>query len=388
MKIPSKKIIIPASVIILAAVAFILFLHNSGKEQAATGQYGKASVSSMIHEYTQGKSDMKLTIGLLKGNQTSYKVFGANSKELDQIEYEYEIGSISKTFTASMLCKAVADSRVKLEDSISRYLPLDSNTFYPTVLSLATHTSGYGEYPFDASSLSKEELEAIDTSFYEKRQNIYQGINREVTLNKIKSHVLKDKAFGWEYSNFGIAVLGTVMSEVYDTSFKQLAEEFIQKDLGLEKTRLGNGTGNLNSYWTWNDDDTYFAAGGIVSTVTDLLKYGRMQIDNSPDYLTLSHKTYQTFKEEGFAMGLGWIIDSETGYLWHNGGTSNCTSFIGTDKEHHTVVVILSNYPAKEDTRDEDALDILGFTLLESLSSDSSEALDITKLISDKGVPK
>ncbi|WP_379315553.1 serine hydrolase domain-containing protein [Paenibacillus puldeungensis] len=328
----------------------------------------KASITNMIREYTKDKSDVKLTVGLLKGHKISYKVYGVGAKELDPVEYEYEIGSISKTFTSSMLCKAVADGRVNLSDSISKHLPLDPHTFYPTILSLATHTSGYGEYPFDASTLSEEELEAINTKFYEKRLNIYQGINREDTLGRIKSNVLQDKPYGWEYSNFGIAVLGTVLGEVYDTTVKQRFESFIKNELGLTKTRPGNGTGNLNSYWTWNDDDTYFAAGGLVSTVTDLLKYGRMHLDDSPGYLALSHKTYQTFEKDGFAMGLGWLIDPEKGYLWHNGGTSSCTSFIGIDKEHDTAIVILSNYPAKEGTKDEDALDILGYALLDSLS--------------------
>ena len=66
-------------------------------------------------------------------------------------------------------------------------------------------------------------------------------------------------------------------------------------------------------------------------------------------------------------MGLGWIIDPETGYLWHNGGTSSYTCFLGIDKEHGTVVVILSNYPEIDDSKDDGALDILGYTLLDRL---------------------
>lgn len=330
------------------------------------------TISTMINDYTAGKKEIKVTIGVLSAGETTYKVFGMNSDELNSVEYDYEIGSISKTFTTSILCKAITENRIKLDDPISTYLPLPSGNFYPTILSLATHTSGYGEYPFDVSTLSEKELETISQNLYEKRVNIYQGINRTDILNNIKGHIIKDETYSWEYSNFSIAVLGTVLGEVYDSPFSTLATEFIKNDLGLTKTRLGNGTGNLNNYWSWNEDDAYIATGGIISTVTDLLKYGQLHLKNSPEYLSLSHETYINFENEGLSMGLGWIIAPDTGYLWHNGGTSSYTSFIGIDKEHQNVVIVLSNYPEGTDSKDQGALDVLGFTLLYALQRGES----------------
>jgi len=376
----SLKKIILITVSILGVAGLLLLLFNAN---FAGSQNEETSVATMIHEYTKNKSDVKLTIGVLKEGKTYFKVFGADSKELEPVEYEYEIGSISKTFTTSMLCKAIDDGLVNLNDPISKYLPLDSDTFYPTVLSLATHTSGYGEYPFSSSELSQEELKKTDYDFYENKINIYQGINRTDMLDMIKTHVLKDEAYDWEYSNFGIALLGTTLGEVYNTSYKILAEDFIKNDLRLTQTRLGNGTGNLTNYWVWNDDDTYFAAGGYVSTVTDLLKYGQMHVNDFPAYLAFSHKTYQTFEKDGFSMGLGWIINPETNYLWHNGGTSSYQSFLGFDKEHKTVVVVLSNYSAKDGTEDEDALDNIGFSLLDSLSKNDSNEINVLERVAN-----
>ncbi|MGE4213190.1 MAG: serine hydrolase domain-containing protein [Anaerotignaceae bacterium] len=377
MKIKSKKALITIGVVILGFTGAILLLNNWDKGFFAANQNNTASISSMIETYTTDKRDVKLTIGVLKADEINYKLYGYNGKELTPVEYEYEIGSISKTFTASMLSKAIADGHINLNDSISKYLSLESNTFYPDILSLATHTSGYGEYPFDSSTLSDEELNMVNENFYEKKQNIYQGINAADILEDIQLHVLKEESYGWEYSNFGYAVLGTVLGDVYSTTFKSLSENYIKNDLGLMKTRLGNGTGDMNSYWAWNDDDTYFAAAGIVSTVTDLLKYGEMHLNDSPNYLALSHEVYETFEDDGISMGLGWIIDPESGYIWHNGGTSSYTSFLGIDKEHKTVVVILSNYPEKDDTKDDGAVDILGYTLLNSLGNEDRNVFNV-----------
>ena len=356
-----KKILIPAAALAVVIVVSVGLFFGAAKDLSATDR---------IENYTKGKSDVLLTIGLYKNGQSDFRVFGAEASELEPVEYQYEIGSVSKTFTASILCKAVADGRVNLEDPISVYLPLKPETFAPTLLSLATHTSGYGEYPFDDSVLSEEEREAIETDFYEKRSNIYQGIDRDVLLDEIQSFEPKGDTDGWAYSNFGMAVLGLAVSEAYDTTYKKLAEDFIQNDLGLTETRIGDGTGDLSDYWEWNEDDTYSAAGGIVSTVTDLLKYGQFHLTDSPDCLALSHKTWKTEDEEGIGMGLGWIIDPETGYLWHNGATSSYTSFLGIDKKHRTVVVILSNSPIGVNGEEEDALDLLGFSLLAALSKE------------------
>ena len=364
--ISSKRVI--NLIVALAVVGLILFLFYVN---IAERQNKESSIPTMIQEYTKDKSNVKLTIGVLKAGKTNFKVFGLDSKELEPIEYEYEIGSISKTFTASILCKAIADGLIDLNEPISKYLPLDSDTFYPTILSLAIHTSGYGDYPFSSSELSKKELEKINYDFYQNKINIYQGINRTEILARIKSYVLKDKSYDWAYSNFGFAVLGTVLGEVYDTSYKTIAENFIRNDLGLNQTHLGNGTGNLANYWSWNEDDMYFAAGGYVSTVTDLLKYGQLHIVDSPEYLALSHKIYLTSKKDELSMGLGWIIDPETNYIWHNGGTSSYQSFLGIDKEHETVVVVLSNYPEKDESEDEGTLDVIGYSLLNNLSNNN-----------------
>jgi len=335
------------------------------------------SVTSMIQTYTRDKPDVKLTIGVLKSGECNYKLIGEDSKELKPIEYEYEIGSISKTFTASILCKAVDDGLVKLEDPISNYLPLDPKAVYPTIQSLATHTSGYGEYPFNAETLSEKEMEMVEQDFYVKKLNVYQGIGRSDVLEDIKGKRIEDKNYDWEYSNFGIAVLGTILGDVNGTSYRVLAEDFVTNELGLAKTRLGDGTGNLDNYWAWDKEDAYLASAGFVSTVTDLLKYGQMHLKDNPEYFVLSHKAYQSFKEYGLDMGLGWIIDPDTGYLWHNGGTSSGTSFLGIDKSHQTVVVILSNYPEKDGSEEDGALDALGYTLLDHLSRTNADVLNI-----------
>ncbi len=107
MRIKSKKIVISIASVIFIISAAVLFFYNSNKDRFTASHNHGTSIASMLGVYAKDKMDIKLTIGLLKADKINYKVFGAGSKELEPAAYEYEIGSISKTFTASMLCKAM-----------------------------------------------------------------------------------------------------------------------------------------------------------------------------------------------------------------------------------------------------------------------------------------
>ena len=79
---------------------------------------------------------------------------------LPQEEHIYEIGSITKTFTSSLLSKAISEGKVSLDDSIDTYLDLQKKDYYPTIQRLVTHTSGYKGYylekPMVSNFLHKE----------------------------------------------------------------------------------------------------------------------------------------------------------------------------------------------------------------------------------------
>lgn len=111
MKAKSTKFVLVIALVILGAAIAAPFLFDLGQLGLLGKSEESASPESMIQAYTSDKENVKLTIGVMKAGETNYKVIGEDSKELEPMEYEYEIGSISKTITASMLCKAVVDGR-------------------------------------------------------------------------------------------------------------------------------------------------------------------------------------------------------------------------------------------------------------------------------------
>ena len=126
-------------------------------------------------EYTtKNNPDAVITVGIIKGGQISYKVYGENGKELPAELHTYEIGSLTKTFTAALINKAITSGEIKIDDTIDNYLPLPAGNEYPTIKELLTHTSGYKAYYFERPMIAN----------YFNRRNDFYGITKEMVLGK------------------------------------------------------------------------------------------------------------------------------------------------------------------------------------------------------------
>lgn len=324
----------------LLVLPFVLLASS----QAAAGKRGEMASPQtmgyldMIGRTAKGRKDVHITVGVLHDGKAAYRVYGKDGAELPGREYEYEIGSVTKTFTAALLCKAVGEGRVSLDDRLGRYLPLGTDSHNPTILQLATHRAGYGEV-LGADMVVNTVL----------GRNPYLGYGVPDLERTAARKKMPDTDHGWEYSNFGMALLGDVLGRAYGRSYRAVMEGFLRDDLGLAHTRFGDGRGDLSRYWTWGHDDAYLAAGGLVSTIGDMLRYAGSCMDGAepwPNAARLRRAGIGKPEQYGMrfdAMGLAWILDEENGIVWHNGGTGSFNSYIGIDPERKIAVVVLAD---------------------------------------------
>lgn len=301
-----------------------------------------------IQEICCNKPGIKLTIGLYSNGTEEYHLFENNGKIVPYENYRYEIGSITKTFTGYILGKAVIDGKVSLEDRIERFIQgLPTGRIYPTLRSLATHTSGYpGDTP------------EFEVRFAENTEdNKYNKIDYKEMLNIINTIDLEDKVYPAVYSNFGIGILGYCLAEVYHKPIEQLIEEYIV-DLGLKNTgivceenivNLISGYENTQNRGNllWTKECIIGAAGFLYSTAEDLLKYAKMQFDTSNDITRLCHMKHAEFRRgEGLPIDIGlcWLLIPDLNIIWHNGETRCFSSLLCINKKNKAAVTILSNY--------------------------------------------
>jgi len=276
--------------------------------------------------------------GVVKQNDTI-----KSSKNENKI---FEIGSITKTFTSTVLASLVEDGKINLNDNINSYYSFSfKGNIKISFQSLANHTSGLPRLP-DNLDLSNE-------------SNPYKNYGKKEIEVYLKNNLKleNDPLMKYEYSNLGAGLLGYTLGLSQKTSFQWLLQKRIFEKYRMNnsytssenlKDKLINGlnaNGEKVSNW---DFDALFGGGGILSTTEDLSKFIKAQFNAKNAELSLTRKPSFTINEK-MKIGLGWhILKNKTNneFLWHNGGTAGYSSSLAFDIENRNAVIILSNVSA------------------------------------------
>ena len=299
------------------------------------------SSQEIIEHTTNGVKNACITVGIVQNGQMSFEVYGEDGKILPKKEHVYVIASNSKSFTAAMFCKAISEGKANLDDSIDRFLDLPTKNYYPTIKRLLTHTSGYErEYYMGPFSMN-----------FFNGGNAYYGITEKMVLNLIGEINLENRDYPHVYSNFGYAVAGLVLEGIYNEDYTSLMNNYLKNELGLNNTKISDGSGDLSHYLVWNKGNPFVSSGGFISTVTDLMKFAQMQMDGTPPYLSLSHNVMILHDPVSVpeldlhldAYGLGWEIDTVNNNIMHGGVIDNYNSCIIFNKSSRIAVVVLAN---------------------------------------------
>jgi D-alanyl-D-alanine-carboxypeptidase/D-alanyl-D-alanine-endopeptidase len=326
---------------------------------------------SAIRAILQSRVDTKQTVGIVVGTldhgRTSIYTAGspgAPGVALDG-NTEFEIGSITKVFTASILADMVDKREVKLDDPVAKYLPTSvkvpsRNGKQITLLDLATQSSGLPRMP---------------DNFHPKDQaNPFADYTVDQMYAFLSSYqLLRDIGSKYEYSNLGVGLLGHALALRAGKSYEDLVTERILRPLGMSDTRITlspsmksrltpghSPTGAVVANW---DLPTLAGAGALRSTANDLLKFLAANLDSSAPLgrvLALTHVDRRDVDGVRMRIGLNWHIlnTSERRLIWHNGGTGGYRTFIGFDTTGNRAVVVLSNQSISADD--------IGFHLLDA----------------------
>ncbi|MEH7207825.1 serine hydrolase domain-containing protein [Priestia megaterium] len=326
----------------------------------------------LINKTCKGKKHLKLTVGYLKDNDPVTKTYNEGGEIDSSKKYHYEIGSITKTFTVSLLSKYVSENKLLINDSIQKYIKeIKEDTYYPTLLRLATHSSGYsGSLPLNKREYFKIILGLIfGGSDLNKNNPLHMDFNKMKML--IESNKLKEVDYSWKYSNFGISLIGYVLGMVSGRGYWDTMNDFFHNELGLKDTCLGSSNNNLQGYdrknnncgnWQWEKENFISPAGAVSSTADDLLKYAKINMYEDKPYLSFCHKKHCNGTKK-FDMGLGWLLlKKNNNVVLHGGGTGCFSSFLGIDKEKKVASVVLANYRLGRNNDEH-----IGMSLLESL---------------------
>lgn len=338
-------------------IAVIIALSGCGSNSTVKPPVNHLKIKNLLvgqtdSIYNQAKyfpDNTQFAIALIHDGQVVYYGIQRFNDTLITIENKskvFEIGSITKVFTTTLLANFVLNKEVFLDSTINTYFdfPFKDNQVF-TFRELANHTSGLPRLPSNIR---------FDAIFSPK--NPYKDYDEQKLDEYLKNDISPDYPKGSKsaYSNLGMGLLSYSLRKLSGKSYEQLAREMIFDKYNMVnsstnkrkiETRLVGGLddkGRPTPNW---EPGALIGAGGIYSTVEDLTKFAFAQFDSTNAELNLTRsKTYRD--NESRDVGLGWfIINRKNGnkWFWHNGGTGGYSTSMAIDIEHKNGVIILAN---------------------------------------------
>ncbi len=266
----------------------------------------------------------------------------------------FEIGSITKQFTAACILILADEGKLSVEDPISKYLTNSPAAWAKVKLRhLLSHTSGITNY---------DALPGFELRLRQTQAEFIARLGRQP--------LVFEPGTAWSYSNSGFNLLGYIVENVSGETYWKFLREHILEPLQMTNTydrdpinlipHRANGYAWRKKAGRFQNRDSdltdLFAAGTIVSTVGDLAKWDAaiqgegvlsaaakkqwwtpVQIDNGQPLKRVGRRAG--------SYGFGWFLDPERPHktIWHTGVTSGFSAANQWYPEDHVTIIVLSN---------------------------------------------
>ncbi|SFF58276.1 CubicO group peptidase, beta-lactamase class C family [Actinacidiphila alni] len=268
---------------------------------------------------------------------------------------QYELGSLSKTFTVLLLAGLARDGVLALDDPLAEHLP-DLPLPHPyareiTLRHLATHTSGLPRVP----------RELVAGALLRPYTNGYAGYDTARLLRAFAgARTRHAPGSRWHYSNLGIALLGPVLERATGTDYGTLLRDRVLTPLGLTRTTVGPpipGDGPAATGYRGDgrtplpptDMAAFTAAGGVRAVPGDLLTYAEAHLSPGGSALEAALRDVQVPQlRRGYGRRhthtLTWYQHPAPGgpLLFHAGATFGQQTFLGYHPATGTAVAGLA----------------------------------------------
>jgi D-alanyl-D-alanine-carboxypeptidase/D-alanyl-D-alanine-endopeptidase len=358
-----------ARCVVVSAAAVIASLALAPRLRAAAFPPDSAVRAILTTRVDAGQAN-SIVVGLLEGGATRVIAYGAPdpARRPPDARTVFEIGSVTKVFTTSLLADMARRGEVRLDQPVAELLPKgvrvpaqDGRAI--TLLDLATQRSGLPRVPDNMPTGGDNPYAAYTVD------SLYAFLTR-YTLPRAPGA-------RYEYSNLGMGLLGHALARRAGRTYEAILVERVLGPLGLRDTRItldadlrqrltpGHDlAGKVVPNW---DLPALAGAGALRSTASDMLRFVAANLDSTGTPVSAAlwetHRRRNDTTIPGTDIGLAWhIIHRPQGdLLMHNGGTGGYHAFVAFDPARRVGVVVLANSVAN--------VDDIGFHLMDSTVS-------------------
>jgi len=274
----------------------------------------------------------------------------------------FEIGSISKTMTATVLAGLIRDDVLSIDDTLESILPKAKTskakaskvrvpTFKNDEITLrhvVTHTSGLPALPSNMADADP--------------LNPYARLSSKKLLASLSDVALtREPGSQFEYSNYAMMLLSLGLSHTSGKSFDELLSQYVFELLSMNNSvtsdisktqHLATGhsqTGEEVPHWEFSQN--LHGVGGIRSSMNDMIRYAKANLGvvQGPESTKANSLLSQTHQElmslSGQSIGMNWFRANVAGrkLIMHEGGTGGFSSLIAFDLASKQAVIVLAD---------------------------------------------
>lgn len=348
LKAMDKSVMTVVLVLTVVIIGLTTYMHRGAfttKKQSPEVE----KIESYLNQQVENKNFSGSVLVESKGKILVNKGYGMANYELNvhnTTKTKFNIGSITKTFTATAIMQLVEKNKISLEDTIDKYIqgyPQGGKIHISDLLSQKSGIPDYTEFP----------------DFMDTTVRLYR--TPEQIIDSFKNKPLEfNPGSKYKYSNSAYVLLGYIIEKTTNQTYEEYLKENIFKPLDMNDTVIVNGKKliqNRASGYSVNnkqivncdmvDNSFEFGAGGIYSTVEDLYKWDKAIYS---DKLLKKDSWDKMFTPHSEYYGYGWITGNieinnvKKKVIGHNGLTFGFSSVFFKYVDDDTVIIVLSNF--------------------------------------------
>lgn len=351
-------------VLLLLAVAFLCLLginyYNSNRplDRATEGKIDRLMADSMQKYHAPG-----MIVGIWVPGRGKYVraagVADIGTGRAMRITDSYRIGSLTKTFTATLALQLIDEGKLGLEDTLDKYVASVPNAKNITIRQLLNMTSGLHSYT---------EVEWVEEAFLKDR---FRGWTSE---KLVAAAVAAGPDFspgkGFHYSNTNYVLLGMIVEKLTGQKLADAYKSRIIDRLGLKNTFYPKDNKLYGEYcrgymfdngkwedWTEQNVSWGWAAGGLISDLSDVKRYikalndgsllgQKLQRERETSWVEMSHSAKSIMTTLRYGLG----VFKAGGFVGHNGALPGYVNLAVYDPASGaTIAFMLNAQPAQGD---------------------------------------
>lgn len=345
---------------LLLLLSFTISIFSQQKQNTLSENEISSIMNKNAHLLLKDSKAYSVSIAIISNGKAYTRHYGEIDKRKGNKANDntlFEIASVTKVFTGTLVANAVLEGKIKLDDDIRKYLKEPfSNLEYKgnpiRIKDLLTHRSGILT-PFPDTKEIRQKYSPDSFLVHKNRlDKTYTKGDFFNALRKVKVDTLPGAAF--KYGALGPELCAHILENVYKKDYEDQLQQVLFDKLKMNATKIklnnndivANGYNEIELFMTPLSSNLWGASKMLKSTIGDLTKFIKFELDRNNKMVLESHRKIASNPDMGYFWEIQKDNDGNISYT-KDGGSNGTQNILKIYPESNFGFVILMNQSDK-----------------------------------------